>query len=215
MSSKNRDLYTTANGEEIELLAISPFEIQAVSDAVRKKHPLPEVPTYTVETVGGGMEVREHDETTITTDEEKVTWAQYTKEKEAAELAFNLAINDFMLLAGIACEMPSDEKWMALQRKFGVELPDDPEDLRLHYIKTRLLNLNDLNAVIVKLTQKTGVSAEMVETGRASFRSPVRGQGRQTNRQIDLKKIRQVVDSPPFHGAENGEGVGADAVAVG
>lgn len=207
------DIFTAEDGTEIELLAIRPFEMAMISDALRKKYPIPAVPTYEVETIGGGKELREHDETTVTTDEEKAAWKRYVATKTEAEGKINQEMNDYILAAGTHTHIAvdPDAPWTKIQRKFGIAIPDDPEDLRVHYLKTRVLNVDDINELLSRIMAKTGIKADMVETAKNSFRGTVRRQRRETGRLTDNQAEGQMVDGQPIHGIENGESVGADA----
>lgn len=209
---KNRDIFVTSTGVEIELVSIPPFEAQAVGDALKELHPIPPVPTYEVETVGGGKELHQHTEDTLTTPEDKAAWAAYTQAKEDAEKAINLGMNDYLFLAGIRYQMTdTDGAWMKLQKRFGVKIPDDPEDFKLHYLKTRLLSPDDLAELLPRLMRKTGVDEKSIQTAQNSFRGAVRRQRRQDAGAVNTEEGGQVVDESKISGDQNGEGLGTDA----
>ncbi len=207
------DIFTAENGTAIELLAIRPFEMAMVTEALRKKYPIPAIPTYEVETIGGGKELREHDETTATDDADKALWKRYLANKAEAEGKINQEMNDYILAAGTHTQftVDLDAPWTKIQRKFGVIIPDDPEDLRVHYLKTRVLNVDDINELLTRIMSKTGIKADMVETAKDSFRGTVRRQRRETGRLTVDSAEGEVVDSEQIHGVEDGEGVGLDA----
>lgn len=212
MQDKKKDIFTTQDGVEIELLPISQFEIQAVADALKEQHPVPPVPTYEVTTIGGGKEFHQHTADTLDTPESKAQWKEYDTKKTLAENAINLAINDYLFMAGLQYVMPTnDGAWMKLQKRFGVKIPDDPDDLKLHYLKTRLLSPDDLSNLLPRLMSKTGVDPKLVETAKNSFRRSVRRQGRQENRSVDAETEGQVVDSTEVLADEDGESVGSVA----
>lgn len=207
------DIFTAEDGTEIELLAIRPFEMAMITEALRKKYPIPAVPTYEVETIGGGKELREHDETTATDDADKAMWKRYLATKAEAEGKINQEMNDYILAAGTHTKfsVDPDAPWTKIQRKFGIVIPDDPEDLRVHYLKTRVLNVDDINELLTRIMAKTGIKADMVETAKNSFRSPVRRQRREAGRLTGDSAEGEVVDSEPISRIENGESVGTDA----
>jgi len=130
------DVFVTEDGTEIELLAIRVFEMQMVADALKRQYPIPATPTYEVETVGGGKELHVHSADTVTTPEEKAAWQQYEATKTDAENKINQAVNDYILSTGTRTNFVVDPNgsWTSIQRKFGVEIPTDPEDLRVHYL---------------------------------------------------------------------------------
>lgn len=213
---QQKDIFVTSTGVEIELVSIPPFEIQAIADALKDKHPIPPVPTYEVETVGGGKELHLHTADTLTTPEDKARWEEYSSKRQLAENAINLGMNDYLFMAGTRYETGSDDgAWMKLQKKFGVKIPDDPDDLKLHYLKTRLLSPDDISELLPRLMRKTGVDPKLVETAKNSFRRQVRRQGRQDNGSVDAETEGQMVDGQPLLGDENGEGMGAETEPVG
>jgi len=209
---QQKDIFVTSTGFEIELLPIPPFEIQAVADALKERHPVPPIPTYEVETVGGGKELHQHTEDTLITPEDKARWKEYADKKKTTETAINLAMNDYLFMAGTRYEITDSEgAWIKLQKRFGIAIPDEHYDLKLHYLKTRLLSADDINELLPRLMSKTGVDSKMVETAKNSFRRAVRRQGRQDNGSTNAETAGEVVDIESILGDENGEALGADA----
>lgn len=105
----------------------------------------------------------------------------------------------------------TDGAWMKLQKRFGVKIPDDPEDFKLHYLKTRLLSPDDLAELLPRLMRKTGVDEKSIQTAQNSFRGAVRRQRRQDAGAVNTEEGGQVVDESKISGDQNGEGLGTDA----
>lgn len=170
-----KDIFTTERGVHLEILAIAPFEMQEVAQAIQKRFPMPEAPTYTMETVGGGQETKPLTLDTAQSEEEKARYLAYLEQVQAAQSATSLELNDYMLMAGVRIpdDAASDDGWMKRQRRFGVELPEDPDELKLHYLKTVILTGNDFAELLPRIMAKTGVDRGLVDTARESFQRAV------------------------------------------
>lgn len=206
-----KDIFTTQGGAEIELIAIPPFEIQMVADALKERHPIPSVPTYEVETVGGGKEFHAHTADTATEPVDRAKWEEYIKIKTISESAINQGMNDYLFMAGTRSAVSNDDGWQKLQKRFGVVIPDDPDELRLHYLKTRLLSPDDITELLPRLMAKTGADPKLVESAKNSFRRAVRRQSGTNNRSTNVEETGQVVDDGEIPGDQDGESVGEDA----
>jgi hypothetical protein len=118
--------YTTANGIEIEVLAVSPWLMDGVTSTVQ----MPDPPTYEVSVLGEKSQIP-HDETTLTTDEDKIAWAKYIVELEKATKERRERRTRAMLLFGVKVDLPKDGKWKKKQEKLHIEIPEDEEINRL------------------------------------------------------------------------------------
>lgn len=206
-----KDIFVTQAGVEVELVFIPPFEIQMVADALKAQHPIPPVPTYGVETISGGKELHEHTADTATEPADKARWEEYARIKAAAESAINQGMNDYLFMAGTRYDMNGDDGWQKLQKRFGIAIPDDPDELKLHYLKTRLLSPDDIVDLLPRLMAKTGADPKLVESAKNSFRRAVRRQGREDDRPTTSEETGQVVDDGPVSGNKDGEGVGVES----
>jgi len=109
-----RLVFYTISGEEIEYTPISPILLEESEKGLEAEYkargePLTP-PTYTVELAGGGTQEFAHDETTLTTDEQKADWAAYkaATTKLAAEQA-QLRID--VVLSALKIKLPEDAVW--------------------------------------------------------------------------------------------------------
>lgn len=173
------DIFTTERGMQLHLLAIAPFEMQEVAQAIQRRFPIPEAPTYQMELAGGGVETKPLTLDTAQTEEEKARYLAYLAQRQEAESAVSLELNDYMLMAGVKFELPKDDGWQKRQRRFGVAVPDDPDELKLHYLKTVVLTGDDFAELLPRIMAKTGVDRGLVDTARESFQRAVAGAERQ------------------------------------
>lgn len=158
--------YITANGIEIEVVAVSPWLMDSVSDTVQ----MPEPPTYEVSALGD-KQLIPHDETTLQTDEDKIAWAKYLKELEEARSQRREQRTRTMLLYGVKVELPKDGKWKKRQAKLHIEIPEDEDELHIHYLKTEVITSHtELVAVVEEINRLSSYDEGLVEKARKFFR---------------------------------------------
>lgn len=181
MSSNNT--YTTPTGITVELSAIPQLQVEMIRSKTmadwQKEHgQLPDKPTYTITTADGATEVHEHDETTIQDDPEaKLAWDTWQRMRAECEAYVNAKIMDFFMLRGIKVALPPDDGWIKQQEYFGIEVPGDPVERRLHYIRTEVLSgPTDIGDIMTQIMALSGTPQEVVEQAKATFRDSVRQQ---------------------------------------
>jgi hypothetical protein len=167
-----RFTYTTAGGKTLNLSPVQPLQAQMVRDAeykaAIKKHGEPVKPTYKTE----ADEVFEHDPTTLTTDEEKAAWLEYKRIEAAIDAQVSEKMLRFFLYHGVDIDPDGDKKWQAEQEYFGLEVPNDPIERKVHYIQSELIfAASDIQGITTKLLEMAGVRPEVVEAAQATFRS--------------------------------------------
>lgn len=167
-----RFTYTTAGGKVVNLKPVPPLQAQMVRDAAHKaaikEYGEPVKPTYKTE----ADEVFEHDPTTLTTDEEKAAWLEYKRIEAAVDAAVSEKMLRFFLYHGVDAKPQDDGQWEAEQRFFGIEVPDDPIERKVHYIQSELIfAASDIQGITTKLLEMAGVRPEVVEAATATFRS--------------------------------------------
>jgi len=178
---KKRNVYTTTNGVEIEIRAISLSEMQMAQAGIREEYkergePLVP-PKYKIETFGGGEEWHDHDETTLKTDEDKKAWAEHKiavarLDAEVAKLA-----QEFVFEDGLIVELPTDGIWEARMKRRRIKLSDDPGERRTQYILTELLrtpmDIKGCIAEVLKLSVKGADNQAEIIAALDSFLYPV------------------------------------------
>lgn len=204
---EQRDVFITSTGIELPLKRISPILV----DKAQASEPMPERPTYTAETAGGGTELHPHDHTTLETDEDKAAWQEYLMKTAFAQRLINERVTMVMFYRGIdydAIDLPEDDTWITEQREvFGIDVPEDPLKLKRHWVETEALSTpEEIKELVVRLMAMTGAPEEVVAVAERSFRRPVEGdapaESTDSEGGVELQS-----ELPPD---EDGEGVGQD-----
>ena len=181
-------------------------EFQAIERAQRAKGAALNVPTYKAITASGAVEEHPHDETTLQTDEDRAAWAAYTAARQALNREINERTTRVLLLEGMVCGEPPAE-WLAKQKRYGLDVPEDPDDRKLAYIETEILRTTDdimQAAMRIQALSMTGIVEIDIEAAEAAFRGLV-------SRAIvggDQAAARALGLQPAVPGGGNGQGVG-------
>jgi hypothetical protein len=179
--AERRDVIVATDGREVHLLPVAQVLIQKTKEAARRELvnaglPL-EPPTYTVDTVAGTTETHVHDDTTLSTDEDKAAWAAYQAALVRLGRETNARATKLLMLKGIDVADPSPE-WLADQAYFGIDVPDDPRERKLAYIETEVLKTpEDIIRATTRIMQLslTGLPEEDLAAVEALFRGSLAG----------------------------------------
>lgn len=165
--------FVTSTGVTLEFLPI-PLLIEKM----REQHPLPEPPTYEVETAGGAKELHPHDTTTLTTDEERAAWADYQARLAEATADDNLRFMRLVMLRGIKFDLPPTDDWIEAQAYIGLTVPTDPLNRRIHWLETEALaTKEDYVALLRGVMGASEVPEEVIRAAENSFRGQVGSNG--------------------------------------
>lgn len=166
-----QDIYVTRRGVAVRLRLFSPV----LRDRVRQSVDFPEPPVYIAKTAGGGEEEHPYTEDMIETDEERAIWREYQAGRMGADLLLYERLGRLALLRGTDVEIP-DDGWEAEQALFGVAVPDDPLERKLHWLETEAVDSNsDLRDLILAVLQYQQVGEEARALAAATFRGGVEG----------------------------------------
>lgn len=159
--------FTTSTGIKVKIVGCPPLFL----DRVRSSVEYPDKPTYEVETATGEMEIHEHNDSTLQTDEDKAMWAAYKAAFLAAESEVNERMFRAVVMRGMEVSIPEDGSWEAFQKWLGVDVPDDPFDKKYLYIQSEVIGSDkDIAEIMSLVMEKTGVPEETVREVRESFR---------------------------------------------
>jgi len=177
----NDNKFVTSRGVTIEILAIQsllekfeaaeflpriPEELHAI---LGESVPKPDAPVYDVKTITGKVETHFHDETTVTTNEEKLAWAEYREKLSRYEADRSRKRVRLIILHGIRVEMPMDETWVTAQEELSIKVPSDPIERKIHYIQTEVLGgIGDFLEVSKRCTM-AGLPEEATREAEALF----------------------------------------------
>jgi len=167
---EQKGIHVTRRGVAIRLCLFSPV----LQDKVRASVEFPAVPIYEAETAGGGKEEHEYTADMIETDEEREMWAEYTAKRVAAELMLYERLGKLALVRGTEVDIP--DGWQEEQALFGLDVPDDPTERKLHYLETEAVESNqDLSELILAILRYQSATEEERAAAADSFKSPLEG----------------------------------------
>lgn len=200
----------TSRGYEVEFVGIA-----TAMDELENSRPKIRPPTYRVEIPGTlnpdtgkpRFEEHEHDETTLTTDEEKAAYAEYLRSTAAEWAVFRERALKLTLLRGIKIETPDLTTWRNERKFLGLPLPDDPLEEKYLWIYTEVIGtLEDLRSIQRGVEIASGVSEEQIAATAALFRREVgESNGDETARPDDSKDEGDVVLQRAVRTGEGGD----------
>ena len=151
---------------------IPPLAVSAIQTNYSKKHPKPEKPTYEFEAAGGVTIQQEHDETTVSTEEEKAAWAKFVTDDREWQTGLTEKLMLLFLCEGIEIKVSNKRKkrWdKRLERYYDLEDLDE-DDIQLLYLQTFVFKtageLENATKIIMGLT---GVTEADLEAADALF----------------------------------------------
>jgi len=168
--TNNQDIYETRKGVAVRLCLFSPV----LRDKVRQSVEFPEVPVYVAKTAGGGEEEHPYTADMIETDDEKAMWQEYQTALTVANLTLYDRLGRLALTRGTDPDIP--EGWEQEQEAFGVEVPEDPTERKLHWLETEAVESNqDYSELILAILAYQSIQQEDRAAAAASFPDPVGG----------------------------------------
>ena len=159
-----KGIHTTRKGVAIRLRLFSPV----LRDKVRQSVEFPEPPVYEAKTAGGGTEKHVYTEDMIETDVEREMWRQYQGRRLAVDLQLYDRLGKLALIRGTEIDVP--DGWEQEQAFFGIEIPEDPLERKLHYLETEAVESNDdLRDLILAVLQYQNTTEEERAIAAVSF----------------------------------------------
>lgn len=206
MERNNRvTTYETARGYILEIMAVSPFTVQDVRASVKE----PDKPTYEMPLASGGVQVREHDESTLQTAEDHAAWDDYLAKKKKADEDRTRAVSLCLIREGIVnLPLEPDEEWTIRYQRHGLKLPTDPDELFLKWFQSDVIgSVSDFTNLQVAIMRASGdVPEEVIDQIIDSFRGAMAGYGAKI-----AEDTRVALDSQPITGSSgDGAGVGLE-----
>jgi len=107
-------------------------------------------------------------------------WAKYLNTINRIEREKREKTSEVMFKRGVLVDLPEDDGWIKAQEDgLGIEVPKNPDDLRLHYLTTEvLITPEDVLLVvqsITKMSMKGMVKPEQVDAAADTFQDILRG----------------------------------------
>jgi len=215
------EIYTTNRGYKIRIRPLSSILLNKVESNIRKRYEEEgrrlEPPTYTFETAGGDVEESVYTEETIkeAPEEDQKAWAEYLKDSnDLATEIFEKQV-ELEILESLELVDEIDDSWIRHQERFGIEVPEDPDERRIHFFETVVMDHFDRIQVHTRvqiLTAVGSVDDELIEAAEASFRRAM-AEGRRTlTTQLEAAQEKpRLDDDEAVSGDEGSEGMGNQA----
>lgn len=166
--------YTTKDGVELNISGIKPLLLQRLEKSYRKSNPEPKKPTYIVDGLGGKEELP-HNETTLTTEEDKIRWLQWKDQRAIWEAGLNERILHAILLKGVKNKFEINDEWIEEQEFLGIEVPESKNGRRILYIETEILSGEDIVGLTRNVMSLSGLGEEVLQEADKLFRSEAQG----------------------------------------
>jgi hypothetical protein len=214
-------IYTTNRGYKIKIRPLSGILLNKVENSIRKRYEDEgrrlEPPTFTFKTAGGDEEEETYTEETIkdAPEEDQKAWAEYLEDtNELTTEIFDKQI-ELEILESFELVDEVDDSWVRRQERFGIEVPEDPDDRRIHFFETIVMDHFDrvqAHTRVQILTAVGSVDDELIRAAEASFRRAM-AEGRRTlTAQLEAAQEGPGMDDDEaVSGDESGEGVGDQA----
>ena len=160
-------------GVTVVYKSIPPLAPAAIQTNYEKQNPKPVKPTYIFEAVGGVKIEQEHDETTISTPEEKQAYEKYLNDNREWQTGLTFRLMNLFLLEGIELEV-SDKKqkeWNEKLKLYGFSGEFESEtEKQLTYLQTFIFKDKDAVSNATQIIMSlTGVSQEDIEAAEKLF----------------------------------------------
>ena len=106
---------------------------------------------------------------------DKEVWAKYQLAYENAEEELTAKMLNAILIEGVFVEeITSAERWIKRQQLMGIPVSDDEEERLLHYKQSEIArSSSDIEFIMDKVMELTGVNPEDLALARSSFQDPV------------------------------------------
>jgi len=159
--------FTNSRGLTMKLHAIPPYLAQMAMTAI----PQPSVPTYTVQLEGGGEEVHQHDEDSISQSgpAEKALWLAYKSDLQDAERAASDALLNVILIEGLEVELDLP-KMVKRMKMMSIRIPEDPDEMELMVKKAYVIGgQEDVERITTLVMNLSGVSNDTLEQTKDTF----------------------------------------------
>jgi len=182
------NVYTTQSGYELKLHPVSIMLGQKIGGSLRKRYlaagePL-DPPVLTIINVAGeelegeltanDLELPGNPEET---ERRRASWAAHQDALGRYTSEYNSLYTDAFLYYGTEIEV--DPEWAKVEAHFGIDIPEDPFERKLHYLQLEVLrtpdDIRDCMVAILNLTASGAVSEAELDGLRRSFRNTIRG----------------------------------------
>lgn len=228
------DRMITRRGVEIQVIPLSDFTIELLNRQVEKKYrdagePV-DPPTYSFETIGGGIQTEVLDESSLEdpqdpeqTERNKQAWAAHKATLAKMEKDRDETLMRAQFLMGAKVIGEENPEFEQIFKALGVEIPDDPNERKIMYLRDYAMNDGEMQEfffMVQMLSLGSIVPEEDIEAARATFRSDIRREFKKLIQRLSRQEYPlteppetagEVAVQPTISGNQDGEIVGSNA----
>jgi len=169
-------IVTSSRGITAHFKPLPPFMRELIGQQMEKEgHRRGEIPTYEVEAFGGEFETHIHDEKSIEGDVlAEAEWLEYKSQQKEWEVEYNKRLFDLCMVRcmTISSEDMDNLEWVRGQEYLKIEIPEDPIERKIHFIKTEFVGNNEDYLMIITKPFELAVSqSEIAAAAERMFRA--------------------------------------------
>lgn len=161
-------VFVTQDGVEVRLKPVSRPLLDKALDTSSEVQP----PTYQITTATGEVEVHQHDETTLETEEDKRAWEKYQEELKRARRERATRFNRTLIIEGVDVDPDADQAWKEKWEYLGIPIPENKFERKVEYVLAEVAK-NELTDLLAAVLDASGINTEAVDQIRGSFRAGV------------------------------------------
>lgn len=168
---RNSKVFLKEKGIKLTCFGIPPLAMAGIQKSFETDHPKPQAPTYEFDAFGGEVIIKEHDETSLTTDEEKEAYQTYQDDLAEWSNQLNNRLLDFFFVHGADLEVDDEitAEWDEML-SYYTAVPQSKIEKKLVYLKNFVLVDKDQVGQFTKTVMAlTGVEQESLAAAEALF----------------------------------------------
>ena len=185
---ENKVTVTTSRGVEVECLPIAEL-IQAQEENLRAGVEWPEKPVHVITDVAGSQVEQALSQEWINgegaTDEETEAWEEYLAAQARAQAEYEAKREEALprLLAYKGVRLVDEslmEKWAEDHRWMNMDVPDDPRERTLYFLRTEILGNAEADVVeiMMGIYRASGADPDLMKEAEVFFRGEMGRAGR-------------------------------------
>ena len=160
-----------SNGTKLNVQGIKPLLLQRIEREYKRKNEKPKKPTYKTEGLGPSEEL-DHDESTLTTTEDKKRWLKWKENDKEWTAGLNEKMLHAMILKGITNKFKITQDWIDEQEILGIDVPESKALRKILYFETELLSTpDDILQLSKSIMELSGLSPEVLAEADDLFQS--------------------------------------------
>lgn len=182
---ENRVIVTTSRGVQVECLPIAEM-FDAQEESLRASIEWPEKPVHVIVDVAGSeieqALTQEWIDNEQASDEEVEAWEEYLAAQAVAQAEYDEkrtpALARLLAYKGVRLVDESlTDKWAEDHQWMGFDVPDDPRERLLHFLRTEILGNagDDMIEIMLGIYRASGADPDLMKEAEVFFRSKVGG----------------------------------------